>query len=274
MVVPSPHENDKRTFDPDLWDAAATRRFVNVAAPVFRRYFRAEVRGMERVPTGSGVLLVSNHSGGMITPDVMLVGSAFYERFGYQDRPLYALAHLAIFALPFAAGLERIGAVHASRANAVAALKSGAAVLVFPGGDYDCYRPSTADHVVDFNGRCGYVKTALEANVPIVPVVSIGAQQSHLFITRGAKLAKSLGLDRARLGIIPLTFGFPFGFTLLGPPNIPLPTKIVTHVLDPIDPVAMFGDHSDISAIDVRVRAVMQAELDSMARARRFPVLG
>ncbi len=91
---------------------------------------------------------------------------------------------------------------------------------------------------------------------------------------RGAGQA-AFGLDRLlRTKYLPVTFGFPFGLTLAGPPNLPLPTKIVTEVLDPIDVRAEFGDDPDIAEVDRVVRARMQTKLDELAAARRFPVLG
>jgi hypothetical protein len=58
------------------------------------------------------------------------------------------------------------------------------------------------------------------------------------------------------------------------PPNLPLPTKIVTQVLDPIDVVSEFGEDPDVEAVDAHVREVMQSALDTLARKRRFPILG
>ena len=84
---------------------------------------------------------------------------------------------------------------------------------MFPGGIYDAYRPTLAQNVIDFNGRIGYVKTAIDAGVPIVPAVSIGGQESQLFLNRGTWLAKRLGLCRLRSDILPLTLGFPFGLS-------------------------------------------------------------
>jgi 1-acyl-sn-glycerol-3-phosphate acyltransferase len=110
--------------------------------------------------------------------------------------------------------------------------------------------------------------------VPIVPSVSIGGQESQLFLTRGNTLAKLLGLSKARMEILPVTFGFPFGFSVIMPPNLPLPTKIVTQVLEPIDIVARFGPDPDVAEVDVYVRSVMQAALNELARKRRFPILG
>ena len=61
---------------------------------------------------------------------------------------------------------------------------------------------------------------------------------------------------------------------MIFPPNLPLPSKIVTRVLEPIDIVAEFGEDPDIDMVDLHVRAVMQEALDELARERRFPVLG
>jgi 1-acyl-sn-glycerol-3-phosphate acyltransferase len=134
------------------------------------------------------------------------------------------------------------------------------------------------ENVVDFDGRKGYVRTAIEAGVPIVPTVSIGGQENQLYLTRGTELAKRLGpLTRAlRIKILPISIGFPFGLSVAGilPPNFPLPTKIVTQVLEPIDIVAQFGENPDIADVDAHVRDVMQCALDRLGRERRLPILG
>ncbi len=166
--------------------------------------------------------------------------------------------------------LRRVGVIEANRENAAKALRSGALVLVFPGGDYDSYRP-TFENKIDFAGRTGYVRTAIESDVPIVPMVSIGAQESQLFLTRGNWLAKRLGLERLRAEILPITFGFPFGLSVFFPPNVPLPTKIVTQVLDPIDVLEEFGEDPDIDAVDAHVRQIMQTALDKLGEQAPVP---
>ena len=255
------------------WDPGFTRQITSWVGPVIKRYFRAEVRGMDCLPAAGGALVVSNHSGGMLTPDVLVFAPQFYGHFGF-DRPLYTLAHYGVFMGPLGDYLRKAGVIEASRENAAAALRSGAVVLVFPGGDYDSYRPTMTANVVDFNGRTGYVRTAVDTGVPIVPMVSIGAQETQLFLARGDSLARRLGLTRARMEILPVSVGFPFGLSLLVPPNLPLPAKIVTRVLEPIDVVAEFGENPDVEQVDLHVRAVMQAALDDLARKRRFPILG
>jgi 1-acyl-sn-glycerol-3-phosphate acyltransferase len=146
---------------------------------------------------------------------------------------------------------------------------------VFPGGDYDAYRPTSARNTIDFGGRTGYIKAALDAGVPIVPTVSIGGQENQFYLTRGTWLARKLRLKQLlRSDILPLSFGFPFGFSAILPVNVPFPTKVVVQVLDPIDIVADFGTNLDVEVVDRHVRQVMQQALDELAEQRRFPVLG
>jgi len=255
------------------WDPGFTKQISDTVGPLIKRWYRAEVRNVENVPPTGGALVVSNHSGGMLTPDVLIFSPAFYERFGY-DRPVYTLGHYGLFMGPLDSWLRRLGVIEASRENAAAALHSGAVVLVFPGGDYDSYRPTFSANTIDFNGRTGYVKTAIEAGAPIVPTVSIGAQETQLFVTRGNWLARKLGVTKARLDILPLSFGFPFGLSMFFPPNLPLPAKIVTEVLEPIDVTARFGKDPDIDEVDAHVRSVMEIALKRLAAQRRFPILG
>src|ERR1700744_1714817 len=222
------------------WDPEFTKQVAKTVGPLIKRYHRAEGRNIDNIPSSGGALVVSNHSGGMMTPDVFIFSPAFYNEFGY-DRPVYTLAHYGIFMGPLYGGLSRLCWIEASRKNASAALHSGAVVLVFPGGDYDSYRPTFGENTIDFNGRTGYVRTAIEAGAPIVPTVSIGGQETQLFLTRGNWLARKLGLTRARMDILPVSFGFPFGLSVIFPPNVPLPSKVVTAVLEPIDITAQFG---------------------------------
>ncbi len=255
------------------WDPAFTKQISQAVGPLVRRWYRAEVRNVEQIPPTGGALVVSNHSGGMLTPDVLLFAPAFYHHFGY-DRPLYTLAHYGVFIGPLDGMMRRLGVIEASPENASAALHSGAVVLVFPGGDYDSYRPTLSANTIDFNGRTGYVRTAIEAGVPIVPTVSIGGQETQLFLTRGNWLARKLGLSRARIDILPVSFGLPFGLSVIFPPNLPLPAKIVTEVLEPINVTARFGEDPDVEEVDAHVRGVMAAALKRLAGQRRLPILG
>lgn len=255
------------------WDPELTERVMGWIRPIIKGYHRSEVHGLDEFPPG-GALVVSNHSGGLLTLDVPIFATAYYERFGY-GRPLYTLSHDKLFATPAGDLLTRLGFIRANHDNAEEALRSGGAVVVFPGGDFDVYRPTLTANTIDFGGRTGYVRAALNAGVPIVPVVSIGGQENQLYLTRGDRLAHLLRLDKLmRLKILPISVGFPFGLSAILPVNLPLPTKIVTQVLDPIDIVDEFGEDPDIGEVDAHVRRVMQHGLDKLAEHRRLPVLG
>lgn len=259
------------------WDPVLTRHVIDLLRPVLKVYHRTEVRGLERIPSGR-CLLVGNHSGGLMTPDFAIFAVDYYHRFGY-DKPLYVLGHDSMFHGPAADFLPHLGVIQASPANAEAALATDTAVLVYPGGDLEVYRPTVVENVIDFGSHTGYVDTAAAARAPVVPVVSIGGQETQMFLSRGRWLAKTLRLDKferrvLRTDILPISFGFPFGLSVLVPINMPLPSKIISEVLDPIDIVAQWGAHPDAAKIDGRIRRVMQAKLDQLARRRRLPIIG
>ncbi|MCX2931884.1 1-acyl-sn-glycerol-3-phosphate acyltransferase [Mycobacterium sp. CVI_P3] len=255
------------------WDPGLVEKTMGVLRPFLRLYHRSEVRGLESFPPG-GALVVSNHSGGLFAMDVPVFALGFYDHFGY-DRPVYTLSHDLVLTGPTAGFFKRNGFIRANHENADEALRSGGVVVVFPGGDYDVYRPTLTQNKIDFDGRTGYVKAAINAGVPIVPMVSIGGQESQIFLTRGTGVAKALRLDKLlRAKILPISVGFPFGLSAVVPLNVPLPTKIVTQVLEPIHVTEQFGEDPDIDAVDAHVRGVMQEALDELASQRRLPVIG
>lgn len=249
------------------------RHWLRVIRPLVKVWHRSEVRGLEHVPDGPS-LIISNHSGGGLTMDWPVFVVDFAERFGLE-RPFYLLVHSVFFQSGFGDALRGIGLLPASPENARTVLESGASLMVFPGGDAEAVRPFYKRNVIDFGGRTGYVRTALDAGVPIVPVVQIGGHENQLHLVQGKQLANALGLRKnLRVSILPISFGFPFGFTAVLPPNLPLPTKIVAQVLEPVDVRAEFGDDPDPKVVDAHIRKIMQSALDELASRRRFPIIG
>jgi 1-acyl-sn-glycerol-3-phosphate acyltransferase len=238
-------------------------------------YFRADVRGLHHIPSDGPVLLVGNHSGGNMTPDTIVFTLAFSTYFGVERR-FYQLAHNLVLAMPHLSFLRKYGTVAAGQDNARKALRSGAAVLVYPGGDYEVHRPSWKGGKVDFGGRDGFVRLALEEGVPIVPVVSAGGQETALFLSRGERLAKLLRVDRLlRLKVLPISLSLPWVLNvgdMLG--HLPLPAKIQVRVLEAIDLRERFGDDPDVDQVYDHVTGLMQAELDALYAQRRLPVIG
>jgi 1-acyl-sn-glycerol-3-phosphate acyltransferase len=238
-------------------------------------WFRGEVRGLGNIPDSGPVLLVGNHSGGNLTPDTIVFTLAFNAYFGVE-RAFYQLAHNLVLAMPALGSLRRFGTVAASPQNARKALEAGAALLVYPGGDYEVHRPSWKGNVVDFNRRKGFIRLALEQDVPIVPVVAIGGQETALFLSRGDRLARLLSLDRLfRLKALPISLALPWGINvgdLVG--HLPLPAKITVETLPAIDLRAEFGAHPDLDEVYDHLVRLMQDALDALAAERRLPVIG
>jgi 1-acyl-sn-glycerol-3-phosphate acyltransferase len=237
-------------------------------------YFRAEVSGFDRVPEGP-VLFVGNHSGGNMTPDSMVFMLAFNTYFGVE-RPVYALAHSLVTSWPVLGRLaKRWGIITAGPRAARAALERDASVLVYPGGDVDTHRPWTARHEIRFDGRKGFLRIARDAGVPIVPVVSVGGQDTYLPLTDGRRVAELLRLDKiARLKVLPVSLALPWGLNVgdfLG--HVPLPAKIRMEVLEPIDVVDRFDDDAGSDEAYDYVVSRMQESLTALAAGRLLPPL-
>jgi 1-acyl-sn-glycerol-3-phosphate acyltransferase len=238
-------------------------------------WYRGEVRGLGNLPDTGPVLMVGNHSGGNMTPDTVVFTLAFNTYFGVE-RPFYQLAHNLVLSMPGLGSLRKFGTVAASPDNARQALSAGAALLVYPGGDYEVHRPSWQGNRVDFNGRKGFIRLALDEGVPIVPVVSIGGQETALFLSRGEGLARLLALDRMfRLKVLPISIALPWILNvgdMLG--HIPLPAKLTIETLPPIDLESEFGPDPDVDEIYDHLIRLMQDTLDALAAERRLPVIG
>jgi 1-acyl-sn-glycerol-3-phosphate acyltransferase len=240
------------------------------------RYFRPEVRGGENIPEGPA-LLVGNHSGGLYTPEAYVLIDWWIRTRGAGD-PLYFLVHDAAFALPwFGPHLRRWGGLPAGRANAEAALRLSAKVLVYPGGELESFRPWWERGMVDFGGRSGFVGLALRTGVPIVPIVTHGSHDTAFVLTRGARLARLLRLDRLRVDVLPLVLTIPWGVVPGFIPGLPYPAKIVSRCL----PAIRFDEHGveaadDPAVVDrcaTMVLERMQAALTEMVEDRPVPLV-
>lgn len=258
------------TFDPDRLDARSPRLIASLV-PVLRRvcrhYFRLRVEGVEHLAHGPA-LFVSNHNNGLAGPDIACAMLALWEAHG-PAAPIYALAHdfPMRHLTPFGALLQRFGGLRATQENGRRALEAGARVLVYPGGDLEAYRHSSRRDEIVLGERTGFVRLAQQTGAPIVPVVAHGAHRSAFIFSEGEGIARRIGLKRwARLERFPLALALPWGF-VAGPwtPYLPLPFPIRLRVLPPVR-VAL---DENAAAARERIRALMQAALDDLARGDR-----
>lgn len=259
----------------DEWDPEYIRRTLPLMRATWGNYFRGEVHGLDNIPADGPSLLVGNHSGGIFIADTVVLAHEFYDHFG-PDRRFHQLAHDMAARNPLLGVLRRYGTVTASHENARRAFNAGAPVLVYPGGDYETFRPTWHSDRIEFGGRQGFIRLALEHDVPIVPVVSIGGQETALFLTRGQSAARAVGLDRlARIKVLPVSLGPPFGINLLDlPGRIPLPAKIKIQVLEPIDLRDRFGARPQPDEVYDEITGLMQEQLTGLSEERTLPLVG
>lgn len=255
--------------DPDFMREVLPATWLFVTA-----WFRPDIRGLSNIPGEGPVLIVGNHTGGASSPEVHISQLAISTYFGVE-RAHYQLAHRMVLNSPVGWLLRRFGTIEADPDNAAKALDAGAIVTVFPGGDHEVYRPSWESARIDMGGRQGFVRLAMEKDVQIVPMVTLGGQETALFLSRGEGLARLLRLDTSmRLKSLPVMLSLPFGLQIGPLPHVPLPAKVSMRFLEPIDVRERFGEDADVDEVYEEIIASMQETLSALQRERRLPVLG
>jgi 1-acyl-sn-glycerol-3-phosphate acyltransferase len=275
MHMMSPDSDNPKAFDPLL----AGR----LLAPIhwgLRSYFRYTVRDLERIPSGP-VLLVGNHNAGITSFDPLMLGAAYYKARGFSE-PLYFLAHDVMMALPGLGHiLGRLGGVRANHDNGSLILARGGKVVVYPGGNYEAFRPFKHRHRIELAGHQGFIRLALKAGVPLVPFVNIGGHETFFVLSRGERLAKKLYLkELLRSDTCALSLGLPWGL-FLGPMfHFPLPAKSVIQMGLPLrfkDEGFVAADSDRPHIVEMlyrRVEQTMQEMMDQLAHERHLPLWG
>ncbi|MBE7187462.1 lysophospholipid acyltransferase family protein [Jatrophihabitans endophyticus] len=251
---------DEFGFDPDLTEHAVLPTF----RPLYDRWFRVEVNGVENVPSTGGALLVANHAGGLWALDAAMTAVAVRTEHP-AGRYLRMLGAELVFRTPLLGELARkSGATMACAADAERLLRGGELVGVWPEGFKGIGKPFRERYKLQRFGRGGFVQAAVRSGVPVVPVSIIGAEEIHPVLGNARVLARLLDLP-----YFPLTPTFPW----LGPLGlVPLPSKwyiefgapIATDHLDAQDaddPAALFE-------ITDQVRETIQSTLFRLLVAR------
>ena len=248
--------------------------------PVFEaanRYFGTEIRGWENLPERGPFLVVGNHSGGLETNDAAFFATRWVRERG-PEAPLYGLAYDLLFAYPgMASVLRRLGILPASHENGRRALAMGGPVVVFPGGDYEVFRPWPERNRIRFGRRTGFVKLALQTGVPVVPMTIHGAHQSTFVLTRGRWIARLTGIDRLHVNVFPFVWNIPLGLTPAFVPSVVLPSKVTVQIGAPLDWArhgpSLADDPAVLNACYEEITGIMQAHLDALASERPYPIL-
>jgi 1-acyl-sn-glycerol-3-phosphate acyltransferase len=245
--------------------------------PLVDYWFRMEMEGWERLPDPPA-LLIGIHSGAPFVWDAWTVGIQWWRRFG-DERPLHGTAHDALMAAPLVGRyFRKMGVLPAAPDSIAAALAAGHDVALWPGGEIDSLRPWVKRDEAILAGRKGFVRTAINAGVPIVPISTVGGPDSMPVLFSGRRLARALQLDKlARMKVFPFAISAPWGIGPAMLPEIPLPTKIRTAFQEPIELDDDPERTDDDDYVDVKYQEVLnsiQRGMDALARRRRLPLFG
>jgi 1-acyl-sn-glycerol-3-phosphate acyltransferase len=247
---------------------------------VYHHYFRVQTDGWEHIPDTGKLLLVGSHNGGLAAPDTVMTTYKWLTTFG-TERLAYALMEPNIWRmLPGLARLAtQVGTLQAHSHMAIAALERNAALLIYPGGMQDVFRPHALRHSICFFGQKGFIKLALMQEAPIIPVISHGAHDTlfvladlypHIRQLHDWGMPWPLGIDP---GTFPLYLGLPWGLAIGPLPNIPLPMPMHIRIC-PMITFDRYGhdavhDHDYVDACYEHVRQTMQHELDRLVQDDR-----
>ena len=195
---------DEFGFDAELTDTV----LMAPLRPLFRRWFRVEVRGLENIPAEGGALVVANHSG-TIALDALMTQLALLDEHP-AHRHLRTLGADLVFQTPFVGELARKGgSTLACNPDAERLLRAGELVGVWPEGFRGIGKPFSERYKLQRFGRGGFV-----------------SEETYPMLGNASWLARILGLP-----YFPLTPTFPW-FGPLG--MVPLPSKWIIEFGEPI----------------------------------------
>jgi 1-acyl-sn-glycerol-3-phosphate acyltransferase len=253
-------EVDDFGFDPELTDTV----LMALARPLYQRWFRVEVRGIENIPDEGGALVVANHSGA-IAIDSLMTSIAVHDEHP-RHRFLRMLGADLVFAVPFLGELARkSGVTLASNADAERLLARGELVGVWPEGFKGIGKPFSERYKLQRFGRGGFVSAALHTRTPIVPCSIVGAEEIYPILGNMPTVARLLGLPYA-----PITPTWPW----LGPLGlVPLPSKWLIEFGTPVS-TDEYGEHAAEDPMLVfdltdQVRQTIQQTLYALLVQRR-----
>ena len=254
------YQVDEFGFDQDYTE----NFYLPVLRPLYKQWFRVEVRGVENIPAVGAGLIVANHSG-TIALDAHMVQVAVHDAEA-RGRFLRLLGADLVFQTPLIGPLARKqGATLAANADAERLLSSGQLVGVFPEGFKGVGKPFSERYKLQRFGRGGFVSAAIRTGTPIIPCSIVGAEETYPLIGNAKMLARLFGAP-----YFPITPTWPW-LGLLG--LVPLPSKWIIEFGEPI-PTAHYGsagadDPMLVFDITDQVRETIQQTLYSLLMLRR-----
>ncbi len=224
-------------------------RAADLALEPWRAWTSPVFHGLENLPESGPALLVGNHTVYGIV-DAPLIFFEIHRRRGVWVRSVADHAHWMIPG--WRTVMDLGGSVDGTRDNCRALLNAGQMVVVFPGGAREATRGRDQLYRLQWEGRLGFARLAVEAGCPIVPFGTVGAEEMFTTVLDpdSPLLAPGRALGRLLLGergarddvMVPVTRG-------IGPTPVPRPERLYFGFGKPIDTTPWRGAHDDDLAV-------------------------
>ena len=258
-------------YDTDEW--GLDQEYFNAVRPFFeflyKKYWRVSLSGLENVPEEGRALLVVNHSGQLPFDGAMLGTGILLD---HPTQRLMRTLYASWFpTLPFVSDLlVKMGQVLATEDNGARLLDNDELVAVFPEGYKGVGKLYKDRYKLARFGRGGFIKMALRAKAPIIPVSVVGAEETYISLAKSDFMSKLTGMP-----YFPITPAFPW-LGLLG--FVPLPTKWYIDIGEPI-PMDQYPDGAEqnlmlVSQLTDQVRNIVQKMIIQRLSQRRSIFFG
>ncbi|MEU5878260.1 lysophospholipid acyltransferase family protein [Spirillospora sp. NPDC047279] len=242
-------------------------RAANLALEPWRAWTSPVFHGLENVPGRGPALLVGNHTVYGVV-DAPLLFFEIHRARGVWARSVADHVHWRVPL--WRKVMDRGGSVDGTPGNCRALLDDGQMVVVFPGGAREATRREDERYRLQWDGRLGFARLAIEAGCPIIPFGSVGVEEmfTTLVAADSPALAPARALGRMVLGergrrddvLGPLSRG-------LGLTPVPRPERLYYRFGEPIDTTPWAGAAgSDAAAAEVRdiARKAVQGIIDGL----------
>jgi len=252
-----PSETQLAPFDPRAYERALR------AVSFLRHWFEPSIEGLENIPRDTGGLIVTNH--GHFGIDLPVLLSLVLDGTG---RPVRALGDRLVFAAPFFRDWAHLmGAVEGEPEIATQLLEDDQLVLVYPGGAKEALSNPHEAYRLQWQGSRGFIRTALRAQKPIIPVAGLGNEELYVQVVPKDRVRES-GVGRLISKLLGDKYVFPV-YMGLGP--IPFPSDLHYLVGEPIHlghgPEAATNDDL-VAELHQQVTEATQALIDRGLRER------
>ena len=240
-------------IDPFGFDPQYLKKWIGIGAWIYRNYFRCVTTGVHHIPDGR-CLVIANHSGQLPFDGMMISMAAFLER--EPPRFLRSMVERFVPATPFVSPfLARCGQILGTPENCRRLLEKEEAIMVFPEGVRGLNKSFRDRYRLQRFGQ-GFMRLAIEMEVPIIPTVVIGAEEQAPAIYQSKGLGELLGIPSLPVTLSPL-----------GP--LPMPVRYHIEFGEPMRFEGNANDEDQVIFDKVdQVRSAMQRMIENGLAAR------